>query len=134
MVHLYHVSASLLAAGGHEDNVIDKPFDGTSYQGRNARSALPTTSLQMRTFFHAESIPDGDMLLINVTLKEEDYNVPISLNYRKNMAIVTMGLTEKFGVACHKIVTGREEGDQSESAHIQQVIISINYCIKGAHQ
>ena len=47
---LCHVSTSLLAAGGRDDSITDEPFGGTSlahHQGHNARSAPPTTTLQI---------------------------------------------------------------------------------------
>ena len=42
------VSTGILAAGGRDGSIIDGPFGGTSlahHQGRNARSALHTTTL-----------------------------------------------------------------------------------------
>ena len=137
MAHLRCVSTSLLAAGSRKDSIIDEPFGGTSlvhHQGRNARSAPPTTTLQIWKFVHAEPVPDGDMLLIDVTLKKEDYGAPGLLDYRTNMAMAMAGLTEKFGVARHKIVVGGEEGNQSKSAHVQQVIVNIIHHVKEGHQ
>ena len=137
MARLYCVSTSLLAAGGCDNSVIDEPFGGTylaQYQDRNTRSALPPITTQMRKFVHAGPIPDGDMLLINVTLKKEDYGVVGSLDYCKNTAMAMAGLTKKFGASHHKIVAGGEESYQSRSAHVQQVIMSIIHFVKEDHQ
>ena len=49
-------------------------------------------------------------------------------------AMVMAGLIKKFGVAHHKIVAGGEEGDQSKSAHVQQVIVNIINHVKEGHQ
>jgi hypothetical protein len=87
--------------------------------------------MQIRKFVCAKPVQDGNMLLINFTLKKEDYGAPGSLDYRKNMAMATVGLTEKFGR--HKIVTGREEGNKSKIAHVQQVIVNIIHCVKEGH-
>ncbi len=44
--------------------------------------------------------------------------------------MATASLSEKFGVAKHKITSGAEEGDQTKSLHVQQVIISILHRVK----
>ena len=130
---LRRVSSSILAAGGREDGV-GETFGGPA-QGRDAQTAPPKSTSQMRKFVRAEPVPDGDMLTIDVTLKKEDYGAPGSSDYRKNMAMATVGLSEKFGVARHKIVAGGEEdGDQSKSAHVQQVIVGIIHRVKEGHQ
>jgi hypothetical protein len=46
------------------------------------------------------------VLAIDVTLKKEDYGVPGLSDYRKNALMATAGLSEKFSVDRHKIVTG----------------------------
>ena len=134
---LRHVSTSILAAGGREDGASYN-FGGSflpQLQGRDARTAPPIATSQMRNFVRTDPVPDGDMLAIDVTLKKEDYGVPGSSDYCKNMAMATAGLTEKFGVAWHKIVAGGEEdGDQSKSAHVQQVIVGIIHRVKEGHQ
>jgi len=50
------------------------------------------------------------------------------------MLMATAALSEKFGVAKHKILAGGEEGDQTKYAHVQQVIVSILYPVKEGHQ
>jgi hypothetical protein len=51
-------------------------------------------------------VANANMLTIDVTLRKEDYGVPTGLtDYRKNLALATAALSEKFGVACHKITT-----------------------------
>jgi hypothetical protein len=117
---LRRVSTSILAAGGREDGVSENFGSSLQSQGRDARTAPPTSTSQMRKFVRSDHVPDGDMLTIDVTLKKED--------------MATAGLSEKFGVARHKIVAGGEEGDQSKSAHVQQVIVGIIHRVKEGYQ
>jgi hypothetical protein len=63
-------------------------------------------------------VGDADMLNVDVSLRKEDYGEPNTSDYRKNMLIATTSLTEKFGVAKHKLVTRAQDGDQEKSAHI----------------
>ncbi len=49
-----------------------------------------------------------------MSLKKEDYGELGSSDYRKNRAMATALLAEKFGVARHKILTEAKEGDQSK--------------------
>ena len=70
--------------------------------------------VQMRKFVCTNPVLDGDMLLINVALRKEDYGVPGSSDYQKNMAMAMDRLSEKFGVTHHKIVAGTEEGNQGK--------------------
>jgi hypothetical protein len=48
--------------------------------------------------------------------------------------MATAGLSEKFGVARHKILAGGEEGDQSKHAHVQQVIVGVLHRVKEGWQ
>jgi hypothetical protein len=102
--------------------------------GRKASDAPPKSTKQLRKFVRDVAVDDANMLTIDVTLRKEDYGAPGSSDYRKNQAFATAGLAEKFGVARHKIVSGGEEGDQSKSAHVQQVIVSILHRITEGHQ
>ena len=61
---------------------------------------------------------DEEMLDIEVSLKKDDYGELGSSDYQKNQAMATAPLSEKFGVARHKILTEAEEGDQSKFTHI----------------
>eukprot|EP00956_Cyclotella_meneghiniana_P025569 scaffold53544_cov39-Cyclotella_meneghiniana.AAC.4 len=72
---------------------------------RHITSASPQKSKFVRT-------TDNDVFATNiqVALRKEDYGEPGSSEYRKNMALATYPLAEKFGVARHKIVTAAEEG------------------------
>ena len=54
--------------------------------GCDARSAPLTLTVQMRKFVQEVAVSDADMLTINVTLRKEDYGMPDSSDYRKNMA------------------------------------------------
>ena len=137
---LRRVSTQFLTSGGQEEG-----FDGgesgqfgrggqSQGGGRNARSAPPISLGQLQKFVRDEAVPDSDMLNIDVTLRKEDYGAPGSSDYRKNMAMATAALSEKFGVARHKIVVGGEEGDRAKHAHVQQAIVSILHQIKEGQQ
>ncbi len=65
------------------------------------------------------------MFEVDMTLRMQDYGEPRLTEYRKNKEMVTYALAEKFGVACHKIVSDAKESDVSWHLHIQQVIVSI---------
>ena len=93
-------------------------------------SAPPTSTVQMSKLVQDVAVSDADMLTIDVTLRKEDYGLPGSYDYRKNMTMATAGLPEKFVVAWHKIVSCGEEGDQPKSAHMQQMIIEIIHQLK----
>ena len=70
---------------------------------------------------------------MDVALKKENYGEPGTSDYRKNMAMATQALTEKFGVARHKIVADAEEGDVSKNLHVQQVVVTTLHRIKEGH-
>ena len=82
-------------------------------------------SSQASKFVRTEDVPDEDMLEIQVSLRKEDYGDHGTSDYRKNMAMATAPLKDKFGVARHKIIAQAEEGDQDKSMHVQQVIVGI---------
>ena len=44
--------------------------------------------------------------------------------------MATAPLSEKFGVARHKILTEAEEGDQSKYSHVQAVIVQVLHWVK----
>jgi hypothetical protein len=48
--------------------------------------------------------------------------------------MATAPLSEKFGVARHKVTTDVEEGDQDKSMHVQQVIVSVVHRVKEGHE
>jgi hypothetical protein len=70
------------------------------------------------------------MLETQLTLPKAAYGKPGSSNFRKNMLMATYPLSEKFGVAKHKVITDIEEGDQNKSMHVQQVTVSVIHCVK----
>jgi hypothetical protein len=74
------------------------------------------------------------MLDVDVALRKEDYGVPGSSDYRKNMASATEGLRDKFGVPKHKVTTAGEEGDQTKHQYVQQSIVSTLHRIKEGHE
>ena len=134
---LRRVSSQFMASEGRED-----VFDGgasvdfgekqRSYKkARSPKAAAPNSVPHLKKFVRDEAVSDEDMLDIDVTLKKENYGVPGTSDYRKNMVMATTGLAEKFGVARHKIVGGSEEdGDQPKYAHVQQVRVSILHRVK----
>jgi hypothetical protein len=111
---LRRVSTALLSGGGRDDADADgfgEEGGRATGAGRRATEAPPTNTSQFRKFVRETPVPDSDMLGVDVTLRKEDYGAPGSSDYRKNMAMATSGLSEKFGVARHKIIAGGEEGD-----------------------
>ena len=94
------------------------------------QQALSSSSPQKAKFVLTYDVPDEDMLDLEVSLKKEDYGLPGSSDYRKNRAMATAALSEKFGVARHKILAAAEEGDQSKYSHVQTVIVSILHRVK----
>lgn len=91
---------------------------------------VPAPSVQHSKFVRDTDLADEFMLDIEVSLKKEDYGVLGSSDYRKNRAMATAALSDKFGVARHKILTDAEEGDQSKYSHIQAVIVSVLHRVK----
>lgn len=129
------VSSSVLKAGGREagegNDVFGTPAPRSAFRsGRDVRFAPPTSTVQLKKFVHVDAVDDADMLDVDVTLRKEDYGEPGTSDYRKNMLMATTSLSEKFGVAKHKLVTHAQEGDQEKSAHIQQVIVGILHRVK----
>ena len=59
------------------------------------------TGPQSSKFVRTVDVPDSAMLNVDVTLKKDDYGLPGSSDYRKNMAMATAPLSDKFGVARH---------------------------------
>ncbi len=75
-------------------------------------------------------LPDEEMLDIEVLLKKKNYGELGSSDYQKNQAMATAPLSEKFGVARHKIFTEAEEGDQLKYSHVQAVIVQVLHRVK----
>ena len=85
--------------------------------GRNIANALgidlnlPPSSPRVRTagqsakFVEEEDIPDEDIQGSDVILRKEHYGVPGTKEYRKNAVLATTPLAEKFGVACHRVIS-----------------------------
>jgi hypothetical protein len=97
----------MLKAGGRDagggNDVFGTPAPRSAFRGgRDVRFAPPTLTVQLKKFVHQEAVDDADMLDVDVTLRKEDYGEPGTSDYRKNMLMATMSLSEKFGVAKHK--------------------------------
>ena len=75
-------------------------------------------------------LPDEEILDIEVLLKKENYGELGSSDCRKNQAMATAPLSEKFGVAWHKILTKAKEGDQLKYSHVQAVIVQVLHRVK----
>lgn len=108
---------------------------------RKAAASKPAASTPARAptahaskFVRATAVPDSDMLETQVTLAKANYGEPGSSDFRKNMALATAALHDKFGVAKHKVLTDIEEGDQNKSMHVQQVIVSVLHRVKEGKQ
>lgn len=119
-------------------------LDGAGIHITTARGDLDDTPTptsrptgQRDKFVRLSDVPDADMLDVDVVLRKEDYGAPGSSDYRKNMAVATAALGEKFGVARHKVThrTGEaESGDAKGNQHVQHAIVGILHRIKEGHQ
>ena len=102
--------------------------------GVGQQQQQPAGGRQSSKFVRAADVDDADMLDVDVALQKENYGEPGSSDYRKNMAMATAALPEKFGVAKHKLVSTGEEGDETKYQHVQQTIVGILHRIKEGHQ
>jgi hypothetical protein len=89
-----------------------------------------SVTVHANKFVRATDVPDADLLETQVTLRKSAYGTVGSSDYRKNMMMATASLSEKFGVARHKVVTDAEDGDQSKNMHVQQVIVGVVHRVK----
>lgn len=99
-----------------------------SRAGLSAIARPPSTHADK--FTRTVDVPDSDMLETQVTLSKANYGRVGSSDYRKNMLMATTPLSEKFGVAKHKVLSDLEEGDQSKNMYVQQVIVSVIHRVK----
>ena len=89
---------------------------------------------QKSKFVLTADVPDVDMMDIDVMLRKEDYGVPGTTEFCKNMQMVTAPLSKKFGVAKHKIMSGAsQDGDQSDYLSIQQTRVCMAHRAKEGH-
>lgn len=112
----------------------------TSGTGRDAvdtsiRVRAAVASLQQSKFVRSSDL--DEYLMVNhleVALRKEDYGVPGGPEYRKNMLSAVASLSDKFGVARHKVITSAEEGDQTKNKFVQQVLVGLNHRVKEGHE
>ena len=89
---------------------------------------------QKSKFVLNDDVPDIDMMDIDVMLRKEDYGVPGTTEFRKNMQMATAPLSNKFGVAKHKIMSGAsQDGDQNNYLSIERTIVSMIHRVKEGH-
>ena len=93
-------------------------------------SSRPSISSHSSKFVRLSDVPDSDLLETQVTLSKANYGQPGSSDYRKNMLMATAGLSEKFGVAKHKVISDTKAGDQDKTMYVQQVIVSVIHRVK----
>ena len=118
-------SSSTPASSSNEDTSSNTA--GTSNQSRFV-AASPQKAKFVRD-------TDNDLQAVNlrVALRKEDYGVLGSSNYRKNMEAATYGLTQKFGVARHKLTSTADQGDETKSRFVQQVLVGLSHRVKEGH-
>eukprot|EP00956_Cyclotella_meneghiniana_P026982 scaffold59653_cov23-Cyclotella_meneghiniana.AAC.1 len=106
--------------------------DTDSDQARQRSRAIISASPQKSKFVPQD---DNDVCAVNVrvALRKEDYGEPGSSEYRKNMAAATYPLPEKFGGARHKVLSSAEEGDETKSRFVQQVLVGLTHRVKEGH-
>jgi hypothetical protein len=78
--------------------------------------AHPVATSHSSKFVRVYDVPDSLLLETQVSLSKAAYGKPGSSDYRKNKLMATASLSEKFGVARHKVTTDVEEGDQDKYA------------------
>ena len=88
-------------------------------------SLMPKVVGQKSKFVLEEDILDADIADADVTLRKEHYGVPGSSDYRKNMMLATSPLSDKFGVASHKIIVKSQDGDSASAQQIERTIMSV---------
>jgi hypothetical protein len=87
-------------------------------QSQGSSSAPPVATSHSSKFVRVYDVPDSALLETQVSLSKAAYGKPGSSDYRKNKLMATAPLSEKFGVARHKVTTDVEEGDQDKSMHV----------------
>ena len=99
-------------------------------------STRRSTTGQRSKFVLEDDIADEAMVEHDVVLNKEAYGEPGTNEYRKNFELATAALTERFGVASHKILSdsGRQSGDQADHRYVQQVIVNVLHRVEEAHQ
>ena len=78
-------------------------------------SLKPNVVGQRSKFVLEEDILDVDITDADVTLLKEHDGVPGSSDYRKNTMLATSLLSDKFGVASHKIIVKSQDGDSASA-------------------
>ena len=73
----------------------------------------------------ADDVLDIDITDADVTLRKEHYGVPGSSDYRKNMMLATSPLSDKCGVASHKIIVKSQDGGSDSAQQIERTIMSV---------
>ena len=89
---------------------------------------------QSSKFVRAEDLPDSEIVNVHIALKKADYGEPGTTDYRKNMAMATAALADKFGVASHRVSNTVEEGDHSSRQYIQSTIVGVLGRVEEGHQ
>ena len=108
--------------------------DLASDRDHQSQHSLPAVQNQSSKFVLDEDLPDSEIANVDIALKKADYGEPGTSEYRKNMAMATYALAEKFGVASHRVSSNLEEGDHSSKQYIQQTIVGILDRVKEGHQ
>ena len=106
--------------------------------GRELKTPLPSQKPkvvgQRSKFVLSEEIFDADIADADITLWKEHSGVPGSSDYRKNMVLATSLLTDKFGVASHKIIVKSQYGDSASAQQIKHTIMSVIRRVHEGHQ
>ena len=120
-----------------------KPTGRTIADALGINLNLPPSSPRVRTagqsakFVEEEDIPDEDIQGSDVILRKEHYGVPGTKEYRKNAVLATTPLAEKFGVACHRVISrssGPQIGDEAKSRDIQEQVVGVIHRVKEGKQ
>ena len=87
--------------------------------GRKLKIPLPSQRHkvvgQKSKFVLPEDLLDASITNADITLQKEHYGVPGLSDYRKNIVLATSPLSDKFGVASHKIIVKSQDGDNASA-------------------
>ncbi len=74
----------------------------------NMAGSDPLTTQWHRFFVDENPIEDGLFNQNEIVIRKEDWGAPGSTEYRKNYALITDAMEEKFGAAKHFVVSSRD--------------------------
>ena len=103
----------------------------------DSTSPPPTRSRKTQASKFVQDTPDSDIEDGDIILKKEDFGIPGTTEYRKNMTLATEALETSFGVTGEGMIDrigGEQDGDQKGFRHVQRIISDMNHRVDEAHK